>query len=57
VASERKTRRRRKIRKGRSTLLGVRHRKTTSLERRTPPVLKIKIRSLKAFPKHYGKSA
>src|SRR3981081_737211 len=57
VVRKRETRRRRRIRKERRTLLGVRHRRITSPERRTPLVLKTKIRSSKAFPKHYGKSA
>src|SRR5712691_4784920 len=57
VVRKRRTRRRRRIRKERSTLLGVHHRRTTSPERRTPPVSKTKIRSSKAFPSHYGKSA
>jgi hypothetical protein len=57
VVRKRRTRRRRRIRKERSTLLGVPHRRTISPERRTPPVSKTKIRSSKVFPNPYGKSA
>jgi hypothetical protein len=57
VVRERKTRRRKGIKKERSTLLGVHHRRITNPERRTPPVSKTRIRSSKAFPNPYGKSA